>query len=262
MQKSKKITKERRGQQLVLEKFYLHHHSTCIPHRPEWLAPASNRPQPTHHCVSFPSPSVSASSGQRVSMRQTTNFNCVDIRPAGGWLPSTWPNQLRHDPHRQVVTLSRPTPKGCCDPPPSPPAVTFNSPENKKLCHYCNFHFLNFPRFLFFVVCCSSRSLYAARYWPGMSTQHGQSAGHCQRFSSSSATETFLWHRQRRLRRWPSNCRKARVNSRRFSRDWMQKPEPNDQQRIGKGGKKENEKREKEREKGFSTSCGYALSST
>ena len=123
MQKSKKITKERRGQQLVLEKFYLHHHSTCIPHRPEWLAPASNRPQPTHHCVSFPSPSVSASSGQRVSMRQTTNFNCVDIRPAGGWLPSTWPNQLRHDPHRQVVTLSRPTPKGCCDPPTPPPPL-------------------------------------------------------------------------------------------------------------------------------------------
>ena len=193
--------------------------------------------------------------------KQQISIASTSAQPAGGY--------HRHGPiSYDTIRTARSSrchdrhPKDVVTPPPSPPAVTFNSPENKKLCHYCNFHFLNFPRFLFFVVCCSSRSLYAARYWPGMSTQHGQSAGHCQRFSSSSATETFLWHRQRRLRRWPSNCRKARVNSRRFSRDWMQKPEPNDQQRIGKGGKKENEKREKEREKGFSTSCGYALSST
>jgi hypothetical protein len=50
--------------------------------------------------------------------RPVNKFQCGNIRPAGGWLASTSANQLRHDPHRQVVTLSRPTPKGCCDPHP------------------------------------------------------------------------------------------------------------------------------------------------
>ena len=83
MQKRKKITKERRGQQVVFHEFYLHHHLTCIPYRPEWLALASNRPQPAIDASNPPLRFLSKSVSQCVV--RSTSFNAAtSAQPAGG----------------------------------------------------------------------------------------------------------------------------------------------------------------------------------